>query len=554
MATSVAQFGVTFNFSADRPVGQFADGSWYVIAPVTITGITPDWDGTSNGAEVNPTVTATQGFDTRTVSYDAAKNVCLSLPYTAAGTQSIVKTIGGAVFDWSYIKTAVVLTVLSSEPSGGGASYFRPPYSGAEKPLIPTSQLQTGLLPTLPSVGTPPTLASVVSTFSGCLRMDHHPTLARSWRPRDAMSGYQPQNTPTLNQAMLRLMLDDLLVDKMPALIQFTQHTLDRAYIIKQGYRRQDNGHNPNHRVLAAWGAVMLNLTDVLAYLPTADGFHEDRYLYDGVPGALWGEPSTEVAYWNYVMGLGGSRSNKDPYSFIDGGSLSGGAASYQNITSQSLKGQALVYKLMPQLAAVCPSGRITTLDEYAQRWVALGSWAVPDPVAPFDGNTGNYAITFGPNGLGSYIAGAGRWPASHGSLTDGGQYRSQFVADVWSAYYNSAETAPTFLTQPSNQTVTEGATATFSVVASGNPSPTYQWRKGGSNISGATGASLTITDAEESDEGSYDCVATNSQGSQTSTAATLTVNAGEPPPDPPPAGLPNPMGHRSTRAFFQGF
>ena len=37
-ATSVSQFGVTWSFSQDRPVGQFANGDWWVVGPVTITG------------------------------------------------------------------------------------------------------------------------------------------------------------------------------------------------------------------------------------------------------------------------------------------------------------------------------------------------------------------------------------------------------------------------------------------------------------------------------------------------------------------------------------
>lgn len=96
----------------------------------------------------------------------------------------------------------------------------------------------------------------------------------------------------------------------------------------------------------------------------------------------------------------------------------------------------------------------------------------------------------------------------------------------------------PTFLTNPTNQTVSAGATATFTCAATGNPAPTYQWRKGGVTRSGATSASLVITNAQESDEGTYDCVATNSQGSATCTGATLTVNAvaDTTPPTPNPS------------------
>src|SRR5262249_59946236 len=50
----------------------------------------------------------------------------------------------------------------------------------------------------------------------------------------------------------------------------------------------------------------------------------------------------------------------------------------------------------------------------------------------------------------------------------------------------------PAITTQPVSQTVTAGATATFSVVASGTAPLSYQWQKNGSNISGATSASYT--------------------------------------------------------------
>jgi hypothetical protein len=83
----------------------------------------------------------------------------------------------------------------------------------------------------------------------------------------------------------------------------------------------------------------------------------------------------------------------------------------------------------------------------------------------------------------------------------------------------------PVISTQPANLTVNSGQTATFSVVATGTPAPTYQWRKNGTNISGATGASYSIASAQTSDTGSYTVIITNAAGSATSNAATLTVN-----------------------------
>ena len=89
----------------------------------------------------------------------------------------------------------------------------------------------------------------------------------------------------------------------------------------------------------------------------------------------------------------------------------------------------------------------------------------------------------------------------------------------------SSTATAPTISSQPASLTVTAGASATFSVTASGSGTLAYQWRKGGTAISGATSASYSIASTATSDAGSYDVVVSNSAGSVTSSAATLTVN-----------------------------
>jgi hypothetical protein len=85
---------------------------------------------------------------------------------------------------------------------------------------------------------------------------------------------------------------------------------------------------------------------------------------------------------------------------------------------------------------------------------------------------------------------------------------------------------APTITTQPASQTVTAGQSATFSVVATGTAPLSYQWQKNSGNISGATSASYTTPATAASDSGStFDVVVSNSTGSVTSSAATLTVN-----------------------------
>jgi hypothetical protein len=87
--------------------------------------------------------------------------------------------------------------------------------------------------------------------------------------------------------------------------------------------------------------------------------------------------------------------------------------------------------------------------------------------------------------------------------------------------------TAPAITTQPTSQTVTVGANVTFAVVATGT-TPTYQWAKGGTSITGATNASLMLTNVQTADAGNYTVVVSNSAGNVTSSVASLTVNAAQ--------------------------
>jgi hypothetical protein len=75
------------------------------------------------------------------------------------------------------------------------------------------------------------------------------------------------------------------------------------------------------------------------------------------------------------------------------------------------------------------------------------------------------------------------------------------------------------------------GQTATFSVAATGSPALTYQWRKNGTAIAGATAATYTTPVLSAADGGaSYTVVVTNPVNAVTSAAAVLTVNPAVPP------------------------
>jgi hypothetical protein len=123
-----------------------------------------------------------------------------------------------------------------------------------------------------------------------------------------------------------------------------------------------------------------------------------------------------------------------------------------------------------------------------------------------------------------------------------GYEYRAVFTNSQGTATTSAATltvttalAAPVVTTNPTSQSFATGSTVTFTAAASGNPTPTVQWQvstNGGStftNISGATSTTYSFTAAPSQTGYEYRAVFTNSQGSATTSAATLTVIANTP-------------------------
>ncbi len=102
--------------------------------------------------------------------------------------------------------------------------------------------------------------------------------------------------------------------------------------------------------------------------------------------------------------------------------------------------------------------------------------------------------------------------------------YLSHNSGKVGRIAYNVA-TPPTITSQPGSTTIALGESATFSVSATGTLPFSYQWQRNGVAIAGATSVSYTLSNAQAADNGAqFRCVVTNTYGSATSNAATLTV------------------------------
>ena len=103
----------------------------------------------------------------------------------------------------------------------------------------------------------------------------------------------------------------------------------------------------------------------------------------------------------------------------------------------------------------------------------------------------------------------------SAGSVTSQGAYLT----------VTAAVSLPVITVQPRSASVSEGSGVLFSVMASGSDSISYQWRRNGTPILGATAAAFTIMSAQTSDAASYSVVVSNTAGSVTSVDAVLAVS-----------------------------
>jgi PKD repeat protein/glucose/arabinose dehydrogenase len=92
------------------------------------------------------------------------------------------------------------------------------------------------------------------------------------------------------------------------------------------------------------------------------------------------------------------------------------------------------------------------------------------------------------------------------------------------SVFWAMNVTAPAVTQQTGDQTVCAGSPVTMSVTVSGTGPFSYQWRRNGQAVAGATRRTYTIASAAAANAGSYDCVVSGIAGTTTSDPAALAV------------------------------
>ena len=126
----------------------------------------------------------------------------------------------------------------------------------------------------------------------------------------------------------------------------------------------------------------------------------------------------------------------------------------------------------------------------------------------------GTYTVT------GASLANAGRYTVT---ISNGGGTITSAASIL--TVGGQSNPAPSITAQPSSHTVIAGSTVTFTISVTGT-GLTYQWKKNGVAISGATSPQFLLTNALAAAAGTYSVTVTNAAGSVTSTAGTLAINA----------------------------
>jgi len=292
---NITQFNITWFFDKQYQYGTFANGDYWVLdnsTGVNVINVDVNADDYNYGANssdapysvVNPNMTYNgSNFDIHNLSGGQSLitiqkignfTECWSLQGTPDGW-GVMDVYGICHKSPGYVGTlrSSVLTIVSQVPENNGATVFRPPFVGNEKPMISTLNLRKELLPKIPysnklnlSAKNPvgytlseefqkPWLDYQGSSYSS--RFDH---------PARNMPVFGRELAETIGIAALSLMLnysnEDVEYNKL--LLNFVQVGIDLYYSQKNGKEWEPDGTHANGRKFPIlFAGYMLDNTDM---------------------------------------------------------------------------------------------------------------------------------------------------------------------------------------------------------------------------------------------------------------------------------------------------
>ena len=276
-AASITKDGITWTFSEPVPVGQFVNGDYYVVGPVTVTAISPQPTTSSpylNGSVVDlPTANGKSGFDSRLNDgtdeswwFDATLRSyppislkpgdALVSSISLATIHSVPEVMRATDMSVSPVASDSVLTVLASAPS---ADAFRPSYCDRNQTIYHANNLQRNLLPSLapPNPSNTPTLAQ----YEALYRQPWIDTNAFLFdAPADYMPSYGQHVAFADSYAALLLMLNFPADQKVNLTNYFVQYGIDLYGCVQAGYGWPAfGGHRSGRKLPIILAGILLN-------------------------------------------------------------------------------------------------------------------------------------------------------------------------------------------------------------------------------------------------------------------------------------------------------
>jgi hypothetical protein len=325
--TSVTQRNITWTFSEDNQVGQYANGDYWVVGPVTITGISPgsvvvptrtkvnsggDVIGTAsntviNGSWVNPVAAmfGSQGFDSgmSNLGYSANLNAARPSGADLSPSNPLVLSPGSSLISSishphagrrPQLTDAEILTVVA-EPQPAGT--MRPPYCGTDKTTWNVSDFNRNVLRELPALPNMPSLTSLETKF------------ARPWieirTQSDGRYLHPSNNQPDYGREIANYTGDALLAlhfrtheENSTLLTRMVQYGIDIYGAAKTGGHWQANGgHNMGRKGPLLLAGIVLAEPDIMAYADKSLNFifQEDQQTF------VVGQSQVDYTYNNFT-------------------------------------------------------------------------------------------------------------------------------------------------------------------------------------------------------------------------------------------------------------
>jgi len=289
-ANSVSQWGITWTFSQEHTVGQYANGDWWVLGPVTISSISPEsvtvggW--TRNGTQVNPAAIRQQGFDSSPKEF----SVLTGITWTASlnqhpsftgsplvlGSGSVVSSISrDRAAGRPQLDSLAILTVVKSIPAENS---FRPgPSEDGNTDRVSfwnAEDLDYGLLHQLTPVSEMPTLSEAAAMFERPwveFFVDGEATYIRALQNQP---GVGSEGSKAIGEGLLVLHADYTNMEKRSLYIRMVQLGIDIYSAAQSGVVWRDlSATNPGRKAPLVLAALALEDEGMAAYADASQHF-----------------------------------------------------------------------------------------------------------------------------------------------------------------------------------------------------------------------------------------------------------------------------------------